>query len=153
MARAAARIEKRRVVRGECWESDFDQSKRYPQIRVAGKKLAVHRVYYEAVCGSIPNGAFVLHRCDNPRCHRPDHLFLGSQSDNMRDMVAKRRWRGPQEAVACAFVPALALFSQEEIAQCLGLSQPRVSAILRKAGLGRGRHTSFGKGHGRGGRK
>lgn len=41
--------------------------------------------------GPIPAGQRALHQCDNPPCIRPDHLFLGTQADNVRDMVAKSR--------------------------------------------------------------
>lgn len=50
-----------------------------------------HRVAWELTHGPIPDGMFILHHCDNPRCVRPDHLFLGSQLDNMRDRSAKGR--------------------------------------------------------------
>lgn len=50
-----------------------------------------HRVSFSVFKGEIPPGLCVLHRCDTPMCVNPDHLFLGTQSDNMLDMYAKNR--------------------------------------------------------------
>jgi hypothetical protein len=52
-----------------------------------------HRLAWELANGPIPDGMQVLHRCDEPRCCNPDHLFLGTQSDNMADKVRKGRTR------------------------------------------------------------
>lgn len=53
-----------------------------------------HRVAWQLTSGPIPDGLFVLHHCDTPTCVRPDHLFLGTHTDNMRDASRKGRLRG-----------------------------------------------------------
>lgn len=65
-----------------------------------GPMIRVHRLMWEREHGPIPKGMLVLHRCDTPSCVNPDHLFLGDQRENMRDMWAKGRGRPDRKTVA-----------------------------------------------------
>ena len=70
----------------------------YGQLQNWDKKreYLVHRQAWIETNGLIPDGLFVCHRCDNPPCFRPDHLFLGDQTANMRDCANKgRKWIPP----------------------------------------------------------
>lgn len=61
------------------------------RVKIKSKDLKAHRVSWEYHKGPIPDGMFVLHTCDNPPCINPEHLFLGTQLENMRDMHSKNR--------------------------------------------------------------
>lgn len=63
----------------------------YGQISYKGKLTRAHRVAWEVKFGEIPEGLHVLHKCDVRCCVNPDHLFLGSHQENMRDKVNKGR--------------------------------------------------------------
>lgn len=77
---------------GDCWEWQGYRSPRgYGQVRRAGQSHLTHRYSYEQHVGPIPSGLQVCHRCDNPSCVNPEHLFLGTQRDNMQDMYRKGR--------------------------------------------------------------
>jgi HNH endonuclease len=65
--------------------------KGYPVISIKGKTYLEHRKVWESEHGDIPEGLFVLHRCDTPGCINVEHLFLGTNQDNARDMVRKGR--------------------------------------------------------------
>lgn len=89
----------RRVQVGDpsaCWEWTASRKKKrwHGQWRNgAGKIELAHRAAWRLLRGEIPAGLCVLHRCDNPACCNPCHLFLGTHSDNFRDMWAKGRAR------------------------------------------------------------
>ena len=83
-----------RVNKSECWEwMGARNEKGYGVVAVDGKTPKAHRVAWELENGPIPAGVCVLHRCDNPPCCNPAHLFLGSKKDNNRDMISKGRRR------------------------------------------------------------
>lgn len=76
----------------ECWEWQAGKSnKGYGRLWVNGDNVNAHVFSYELHNGPIPRGLFVLHKCDNRRCVNPNHLFLGTQQDNIDDMRAKGR--------------------------------------------------------------
>jgi len=97
-AEPAARFEAHVDKSGDCWKWTGPLSDGgYGKFSCGQVKRRAHRVAYEMYVGPIPDGMHVLHRCDNPPCVNPTHLFLGTHLDNMRDMEAKGRARWIQD--------------------------------------------------------
>lgn len=126
----------------ECWQWTKSISRSgYGQIRVDGRSLQTHRLSYELCVGSIPDGMFVCHQCDNRACVNPGHLFLGTAGDNNADRHAKGRSRGarhfgetnPSSKLTAEKVREIRSCdgTQKEIAERFGIVFQTVSDIRR----------------------
>lgn len=114
----------------------------YGQMNANGRKRLAHRISFEVHRGLIPEGKCVCHRCDNPACINPDHLFIGTQAENVADMIAKRRDRKAsqkgeahgQAKLTEADVIAIrsnAHSSQSDLAARYGVSPSQIGNIRR----------------------
>lgn len=137
----AARVNKTGA--GECWLWTGGKTKHgYGQLRVNSRKMLAHRFSWEHHNGHIPkgeghHGTCVLHRCDNPSCVNPDHLWLGTQADNIADREAKGRGvrlEGEAHGNAKLTEPEVIAIladtrSQSKIAADYGVDQTTISQI------------------------
>lgn len=106
------------------------------------RQVGAHRFAWELENGPVPDGYLVCHRCDEPSCCNPGHLFLGTPAQNSADMRAKGRQAkgervstnklgsGSVSAIRCLW--ALGVGSQQYIADLFGVSQSHVSSIVRR---------------------
>lgn len=125
------------------WIGPYDYGG-YGKINIDRRTVSTHRTSYEAFVGPIPTGMSVLHKCDKPACINPEHLFLGTQLDNMRDARRKGRTRSTfgietrgennraarlSESDVLKIRRASGIY--DEIAQVFGVSGSTVSRIKR----------------------
>lgn len=80
--------------KGDCWEYPSSNPRGYAQVRFRGRRPGAHKVSYILSVGEVPEGLFVCHKCDNPPCCNPDHLFLGTNQENILDARDKGRLKG-----------------------------------------------------------
>lgn len=86
------------ITKRDCWiwGSSLYRDKKYGRFsNKKGFSPSAHRASWELFRGPIPQGLNVCHHCDTPLCVNPDHLFLGTDKDNMQDMIRKKRWNLP----------------------------------------------------------
>ncbi len=126
----------------ECWLwTAWKDKDGYGRMWLDGKKPQATRVIWASVNGPIPAGLFVLHKCDNPPCVNPAHLFLGTVQDNAEDMMSKgRQSKGEkngrakltrQQAMDIRANYALCRVTQAELGARYGIPQTQVSRIVR----------------------
>lgn len=128
-----------------CWRwTGFLNWAGYGRLGTGGAKgmRTASRVSYELHKGAIPKGMVVRHKCDNAACVNPDHLELGTQRDNVRDMIARGRgnWRAPQgeerhNAILTEDRVREILASNErgvDLAERYGVKQATISAIRHR---------------------
>jgi hypothetical protein len=112
----------------------------YGKFYFRGKDSQSHRSGYQILVGPIPDGQWVLHRCDNRKCVNPEHLFLGVAMDNIQDMDRKGR-RGTNTVFSESDVSKIktllaAGVTQQKVADAFGVHQTSISRIkLRKRTL------------------
>lgn len=112
----------------------------YGLVKRNGKMQRAHRLAWERIHGPIPKGMLVCHRCDNRACVNPEHLFLGTQKDNIQDAIAKQRMTGPRGekqglhklTVDQVIEIRRMVGTQTEIAAAFGIGQDHVSRIRSK---------------------
>jgi len=118
-----------------CW---VWQGGRYPDGYGSYRKRGAHRMAYELTYGAIPRGVEVLHRCDNPPCINPEHLFLGTHAENMHDAINKGRMNAQHphltadQVVAIRRRAATQPFTYSALAQEYGVSKYAIFDVIKR---------------------
>ena len=149
----------------DCWEWQGGRlSQGYGRYWVGTRDVLAHVFAWEVTKGPVPDGLCVLHRCDNPPCCNPAHLFIGTRADNNADKIAKgrERWnpsrgdahwtrrnpgaqrgeRNPtakltdEQADEIRALYAAGDISQRALGERFGVCQPVISRIVRGTGYG-----------------
>lgn len=112
-----------------CWEWQGFQHNGYGWLTSNKRCYRAHRLTWELTNGPIPEGMSVLHRCDNPPCCNPAHLFLGTDLDNVQDAIRKGR-RASRKGTQNAQVK----LSEDDVREirewrAAGATQPAIAAI------------------------
>lgn len=114
----------------------------YGTVTINGKQHAAHRIAWAKANGEIPAGKWVLHKCDNPICVNPEHLFVGTPKENIQDCISKGRRNTPrgschanakltEDQVRQILVKARDT-KRAELARGYGVSEALISLIVAK---------------------
>ncbi len=134
-----------RVQQGEgCWVwagATHKEPKPYGVFYAAGRNWLAHRVAWRLAYGVVPDGLFVCHHCDNHRCVRPDHLFVGTNSENILDASGKKRLFGqrPTDVTVRGERHGIAKLNEAAVRQLRALHATgvRVTSLARMFGVSR----------------
>lgn len=125
-----------------CWIWTTGKRKGYGVFCIKFKTLKAHRFSWEICKGPIPKNILVLHKCDNRACVKPSHLFLGTQQDNMKDMMSKNRQaKGEKhsqvkltekEVLRIRYLYSKGNISQRKLAKQFNVTQPMITNIVKR---------------------
>lgn len=130
-----------------CWEwighVDKDGNG-HARFKFQGRRVGAHHWSYEFAYGPVPDGLWVLHHCDNGKCVRPSHLYVGTHDDNMKDAVRRKRTargegHGMSKLTADDVREIRKLYktgdyTQRQLAEKFGVTQCPINRVLRRTG-------------------
>ncbi len=105
--------------------------------------LLAHRISYQHYIGDISKNMYICHKCDNPQCVNPEHLFVGTHQDNMDDMISKGRYKHPNvkgtknpkskltEQDVYQIIKLLPIYTNKDIGNKFNVSHSTISCIRR----------------------
>lgn len=117
------------IGKGGCWIwRGRSGDGRYGAFCCEGKSVRAHRWIYEKVCGSIPKGLVLRHKCDRPKCVNPAHLEPGTNAQNTQDAIERGRWSERQGEKH-----PLAVLGEDDVREirrlaCCGETQKKIAA-------------------------
>lgn len=116
-----------------CWEWQGQRNRKgYGELSISSKWVKAHRYSWSLVNGQIADGLFVCHRCDNPCCVRPSHLFLGTTTENQVDAAIKGRRGKRLTKAAVLAIRARSSESPFALAGVFGVSHSTIHDVIQR---------------------